>query len=217
MEYNTQRIKLIIPEYGRHIQDMVSYAKSIEDKKERQHFAEYVVKLMLQMSPSTKGGSEFEDKMWIHFFKIADYDIDVIPPNGTVPKKEDFSLTPNQIDYPERNRNYRHYGQLVQKMVESCIKMEEGFKKEEYKEIIGSFMKLAYKNWSREHYVNDEVIKEELKNLSNGELIIAEDVQLNKIRAANKSYSNSSNQKSRRKNSKNAKNYKSHSKKYKKR
>ena len=70
--------------------------------------------------------------------------------------------------------------------------MEEGPKKEEFKNVIGSYMKLAYKNWSREHYVNDEVIKGELKNMSEGKLLIADDIVLNKIKAANKAPTNNS-------------------------
>ena len=35
MKYNTEREKLIIPEYGRHVQKMVAHATSIEDSKEK--------------------------------------------------------------------------------------------------------------------------------------------------------------------------------------
>ena len=35
LEYNSERSKLIIPEYGRHIQKMVEHAVTIEDDAER--------------------------------------------------------------------------------------------------------------------------------------------------------------------------------------
>ncbi len=38
MEYNSSREELIIPEYGRHVQNMVRHARSIENSKERQQF-----------------------------------------------------------------------------------------------------------------------------------------------------------------------------------
>lgn len=192
LTYNTEQEELIIPEYGRNLQQMIQFAKTIEDDTERQNFAEYIVDLMLQMATSSRNNNEFRDKMWLHFFKIANYDIKVMPPNGEIPKSEESKLTPDQVTYPINNSSYRHYGQFVQKLIEKAIEMEEGPKKEDFKNVIGSYMKLAYKNWSREHYVNDEVIKGELKNMSKGKLIIAEDIVLNKIKAANKAPSNNS-------------------------
>ena len=186
MTYNTEQVNLIIPEYGRNIQNMIEFAKTIEEDDERQRFAEYVVDLMLQMATNSRNNNEFRDKMWLHFFIIAKYDIKVTPPNGVIPKSEESQLKPLKVEYPKNNSKYRHYGQFVQKLIEKAIAMEEGPKKEEFKNIIGSYMKLAYKNWSREHYVNDEVIKEELKNMSEGQLLMDEDIVLNKIRAANK-------------------------------
>ena len=186
MTYNTEQEKLIIPEYGRNIQNMIEFCKTIEEDEERQAFAEYIVDLMLQMATSSRNNIEFKDKMWLHFFKIADYDIKVTTPAGEVPKREESQLRPLKVEYPKNNSAYRHYGQFVRKLVEKAIAMEEGPKKEEFKNIIGSYMKLAYKNWSREHYVNDEVIKEELKRMSQGKLTMDDDVVLNKIRAANK-------------------------------
>lgn len=201
MTYNTEQVQLIIPEYGRNIQNMVEFAKTIEEDEERQRFAEYIVDLMLQMATSSRNNNEFRDKMWLHFFIIANHDIDVTPPNGIIPKSQESLLQPLKVEYPKNNSKYRHYGQFVQRLVEKAILMEEGPKKEEFKNIIGSYMKLAYKNWSREHYVNDEVIKEELKNMSEGQLLMDEDIVLNKIRAANKAPTHSHNPSSSRRSS----------------
>ena len=43
MEYNTTRSGLSIREYGRHIQKMVDYILTIEDKKKRQEQAHVVI------------------------------------------------------------------------------------------------------------------------------------------------------------------------------
>jgi hypothetical protein len=43
---------------------------------------------------------------------------------------------------------------------------------------IGSYMKLAYKTWNREHYVSDEVIKNDLDILSNGRLSLDENSRI---------------------------------------
>ena len=46
LEYNTQRGKLIISEYGRHIQKMVEHAVGLTDRTERQKMANGIIELM---------------------------------------------------------------------------------------------------------------------------------------------------------------------------
>ena len=47
--YNTRREQLIMPEYGRTIQDMVDVALQIEDREERNRCASYIVSVMARM------------------------------------------------------------------------------------------------------------------------------------------------------------------------
>lgn len=46
MEYNTQKKKLLLPEYGRNIQKMVDYLLTIEDREERTRAAKTVIDVM---------------------------------------------------------------------------------------------------------------------------------------------------------------------------
>lgn len=69
---------------------------------------------------------------------------------------------------------FRHYGASVQKLIEKAIEMPEGPKKEGLVEVIASYMKLAYKTWNKEHYVSDDIVKEDLIHLSNGKLELHE-------------------------------------------
>lgn len=52
--------------------------------------------------------------------------------------------------------------------------MPEGPKREGFAEVIASYMKLAYKTWNKEHYVSDDIVKEDLEILSNGQLVLHE-------------------------------------------
>ena len=52
--------------------------------------------------------------------------------------------------------------------------MPEGSKKEGFVEVIASYMKLAYKTWNKEHYVSDDIVKEDLESLSDGQLALHE-------------------------------------------
>lgn len=208
MTYNTQEANLVIAEYGRHIQNLVEFNKTIENDKERQEFAEQVIELMHQMNPSSKTTPEYKNKLWKHFFMIADYDINVSPPGGEVPKAEDRVIRPEIIEYPSIESEFRHYGHNVRLLMEKAIAMEDGPVKDGFVETIASFMKLAYKNWNREHYVSDEIILEDLKSLSKGKLSVAEDKSLDTLTSAVKpkkrrSSSSSNNSNNRRRNSRN--------------
>lgn len=59
--------------------------------------------------------------------------------------------------------------------------MEPGQKRDEFSQIIGSYMKMAFKNWNKEHYVSDELIKNDLLQMSKGQLAIDENVQFNNL------------------------------------
>ena len=66
MEYNTNRPKLTLPEYGRNVQKMVDYAMTIADRAERQQCAETIIRIMGRMFPQQKGTEDFERMLWDH-------------------------------------------------------------------------------------------------------------------------------------------------------
>ena len=212
MTYNSQEDHLIISEYGRNVQNLVRHCKTIEDPKDRQEFAEQLVELMYRMNPQSKNVLEYKTKLWKHLFKIAEYDIDVTPPNMEAPSKAEDQLKPDSIEYPIKEREFRHYGHNVRIMMEKAIAMEEGPIKQSFVEVIGSFMKLAYKNWNREHYVSDEIILEDLHSLSKGQLKVEENRSLDTLTAAvrNKPQRRRPNNKSN--NNRGRRNYKSNNK-----
>ena len=64
MDYNTQREKLIMPEYGRGIQQMVEHCKTIENKEERLLCAKTIVDTMANMAEQTADKEDFQKKLW---------------------------------------------------------------------------------------------------------------------------------------------------------
>lgn len=205
MTYNSQEELLIISEYGRHIQNLIFFNKEIENPEERQAFAEQVIDLMYQMNPQSKNTHDYRHKLWKHFFLIADYDIDVTPPSGLKPSPADNVRVVDPVEYPINESKFKHYGHNVRILMEKAIKMEDGPIKEGFVETIASFMKLAYKNWNREHYVSDEIILEDLKSLSNGQLSVSQNSSLDTLTSAVriKKKKNNNNNNNRRRSSKN--------------
>ena len=179
MEYNSNREPLIIAEYGRHVQKMINHVKTIEDKENRQFFMEQIVQLMGQMQPNVKSTPEFVNKLWNHAFMIAGYEVEVDVPEGVEIAKITERRHPPKLPYPVKNMKFRHYGYNVQRLIDKAGKMEDAEKKEIFGNAIGSYMKLAYKTWNHDHYVNDEVIKRDLKAMSENDIDLDDSVQLN--------------------------------------
>ncbi len=176
IEYNTSRDELIMPEYGRHVQEMIQYAKSIPDLKMRQAYVEKIVDLMYIMNPQGKNVEDYRERLWKHAFQIAEYDLNgVVPPSGIIPTPDDKAKKPEKIDYPESEARFRHYGHYVQLLIKKAKEMEDGPIKQGLVASISSYMKLAYRTWNRDHYVSDEVIKADLVALSDGKLSMPSD------------------------------------------
>ncbi len=171
-EYNSERPNLIIPEYGRHIQKMIEYTKTIEDPKKRQRSAEAIIDLMNQMVPQGRQEEDYVDKLWKHFFRIAEYQIDVTPPSGKKPEQHDLAKDLSTLPYSQTDLKYRHYGKNVNTMIARAIEMEDGPIKDGFIHTIASYMKLAYKNWNKDHYVSDENIVTDIHIISAGRLSI---------------------------------------------
>ncbi|MBR9921831.1 MAG: DUF4290 domain-containing protein [Bacteroidetes bacterium] len=181
MDYNSQRELLVIPEYGRNVQNLIAHAKTIENKEERQAFVEEIVQLMMQMNPQNKNMDDFRERVWNHLLRIANFELEVDPPEGVVTTPEEARKSPDQVPYPAAEYRFRHYGHNVQQLIDKAISMEEGPKRDEFVSVIGSYMKLAYRTWNREHYVSDEVILGDLESLSGGKLKLADDLSIDNL------------------------------------
>ncbi|AVR46458.1 DUF4290 domain-containing protein [Christiangramia fulva] len=168
LEYNSERSKLIIPEYGRHLQKMVEHAVSIEDDKERNKVAQSIISVMGNMNPHLRDVPDFQHKLWDQLFIISDFKLDVDSPFPK-PTPEMLAERPEGLDYPENNPKYRFYGNNIKKMIDEVKDWEESDLKEALVLSIANHMKKSYLNWNRDT-VDDKVIFDHLKELSNGKL-----------------------------------------------
>ncbi len=168
LEYNSERSKLIIPEYGRHLQKMVEHAVSIEDDKERNKVARSIIAVMGNMNPHLRDVPDFQHKLWDQLFIISDFKLDVESPFPK-PSREMLEERPDKLEYPENNPKYRFYGNNIKRMIDEVKDWEEGDLKEALVLSIANHMKKSYLNWNRDS-VDDNVIFDHLKDLSHGKL-----------------------------------------------
>lgn len=155
-------------EYGRHIQKMVEYLLTIEDKKTRQDQAMIVIELMGFLNPHLKNVEDFRHMLWDHLFFISDFKLDVDSPYP-IPQKETYKAKPEPMDYPKRHPRYSHLGKNLELVIDKALKEQDAEKKSGFSNAIAYYMKLAYSNWHKE-LVHDDAIRSELNKITDGEL-----------------------------------------------
>lgn len=170
MEYNTTRGPLILPEYGRNVQNMIAYAMEIENREERNRAAQAIIEVMGQLNPHLRDVDDFRHKLWTHLFVMSDFKLDVDSPYEK-PKPEVLAERPEIMEYPKSKIKYGHYGQYTQKILETAKDVIDEKEKEFMKNTMANFMKkqfLAYNNDA----VENNVIAMQLKELSKDELVL---------------------------------------------
>lgn len=168
MEYNTTRNHLIMREYGRHIQKMVEYLLTIENKEERQRNAYAVIELMGFLNPHLKNVEDFRHKLWDHLFLISDFTLDVESPYP-IPTRETLKARPERLSYPKRYPKFNHLGKNIEVVIDKALHEENPEKKQGFANAIAYYMKLTYSNWHKE-LVHDDAIQTELSTMTKGEL-----------------------------------------------
>ncbi|MBX2845164.1 MAG: DUF4290 domain-containing protein [Saprospiraceae bacterium] len=205
MEYNTVREGLRLPEYGRHIQKLVSYAQTLEDRAERQDVVEQIIQMMGFLNPNLKNEADFKHKLWDHIFTISNFELECDSPYPK-PTPETVYAKPEPLPYPNHRIKYRHYGMNLEAMIKKAAAMEDEEKKAEFTRLIAMFMKRTYSNYNKEG-VNDEIIRGDIARISNGELEIAEDQAIRVKTYNNKNKNRRRNNNNNGNNNKNKKRY----------
>ena len=168
MEYNTTRSYLIMREYGRHIQKMVEYLLSLEDKEKRQRNAMTLIELMGFLNPHLKNVEDFRHKLWDHLFLISDFKLDVESPYP-IPTREKLKAKPDPLGYPKRYPRFNHLGKNIEIVIEKALDEENPEKRQGFANAIAYYMKLTYSNWHKE-LVHDDNIQSELQTITDGQL-----------------------------------------------
>lgn len=168
MEYNTTRNHLVIREYGRHIQKMVEYLMSLEDREQRQKNAYVVIELMGFLNPHLKNVEDFRHKLWDHLFLISDFKLDVDSPYPK-PTPETLKAKPEPLPYPKRYPRFSHLGKNLELVIDKALKEDNPDKRQGFANAIAYYMKLAYTNWHKDT-VHDDAIQSELTSITQGQL-----------------------------------------------
>ncbi len=170
MEYNTSLPGMIIPEYGRNVQKMVHHLLSIENDEERNKQAQNLIEIIGNLNPQVRDVPDFRHKLWDHLYIMSEFKLNVESPYPK-PSEESFREKPELVPYPKNNRKYRHYGNVIRKMIDYAVAQPAGEEKEKLKIAIANHMKKTYLIWNKDT-VDDAVILREMNDLADGQLVL---------------------------------------------
>lgn len=168
LQYNTEREHLIIPEYGRHMQKMINYAKSRETKEERNKLAIAIIAIMGNLQPHLRDVPDFHHKLWDQLYIMSDFGFDADFPYDK-PSREVLEARPDPLEYPQNYPKYRFYGNNIKTMIDVANTWEEGEMKEALVYTIANHMKKCFLIWNKDT-VDDVVIFNHLFDLSDGKI-----------------------------------------------
>ncbi|MFI3319722.1 MAG: DUF4290 domain-containing protein [Rikenellaceae bacterium] len=184
--YNYTRGKLVLPEYGRHIQEMVDSLLTIEDRAERNRQARAVIAVMGNLNPLLRDTADFTHKLWDHLFIIADFKLDVDSPYEQ-PTRQVLMAKPRKMAYSQGRIRHKHYGKYVPKIIKQLSEEKDEAAVARAVDNIARYMRSKGFEYNQEH-PNNELIIKDIKMMSNGSIEINEDA-INNIRSDYKSNS----------------------------
>lgn len=171
MEYNTKREKIEIMDYGRNVYKLVQYAKGIEDRGRRTQVAEAIVNVMAQVNPHVRDHVDYRRRLWDHLMVLAGGELDVDTP-FEVSHDPSLRFSPKKLDYSDGNIRYRHYGRILERMIEKVSGMAEGEERTVLEAQLAEALKRNYLAWNRDS-VDDDVIIDQMERVSGGKIHIA--------------------------------------------
>ena len=166
LKYNTQLKKLILPEYGRNLQQMVDHCITIEDREERTQCAYSIIATMGNLFPNLRDMDDFKHKLWDHLAIMSDFKLDIDYPCEVI-KPENLKTSPDKIEYKSSPIKFRHYGKNLELMIAKAATMEDGEEKDVLISYIANHMKKLMLAVNSEGVENAKILKD-LRDYSYG-------------------------------------------------
>ena len=181
LDYNTEREKLAMPEYGRNVLKMVRQLKEIPDRDKRSEQARAVVRVMELLNPQVHAEENWEHKLWDHLFIIAGYDLDVDAPYPA-PEAAELSAPPMTIPLKDKPVKATHYGRNIESIIDLIAGEPDGEQKTAMIHQLATYMRQQYLIWNKDS-VADTTIFQDIERLSDGRIHVPEGMTLSKISA----------------------------------
>ena len=168
LDYNTQREKLVLPEYGREVQSMVDYAVALPTKAERQSCANAIIAIMRRMFSQSADAEGFERKLWDHLAMMSNFKLDIDYPFD-VTEAQTILSKPEPMTYPMNNIPVRHYGKMMFELFDKLKTMPEGPDRDALVRMVANQMKRDLMVWGHGSS-DDENVASDLAYFTDGKV-----------------------------------------------
>lgn len=179
LDYNTERERLSMPEYGRNVLRMVEHLREIPDRAKRSEQARAVVKVMEVLNPSVRQQENYSQKLWDQLYMIAGFDLDIDSPYPC-PVEESFSTEPLAVPMKDEKIKAAHYGRNIEKIINLLCEEPDGEVKSEMIRCLGIYMRQQYLIWNKDS-VSDETIFADIEKLSDYRLRVPDGLSLGRL------------------------------------
>lgn len=168
LDYNTQREKLVLPEYGREVQSMVDYAVTLPTKAERQSCANAIIAIMRRMFSQSADAEGFERKLWDHLAMMSNFKLDIDYPFD-VTEAQTILSKPEPMTYPMNNIPVRHYGKMMFELFDKLKTMPEDPDRDALVRMVANQMKRDLMVWGHGSS-DDEKVASDLAYFTDGKV-----------------------------------------------
>jgi hypothetical protein len=157
---------MLLPEYGREIQKMVDYAVSLPSRDERLKCARSIVRMMLTKVPQIRDNANYEQTLWDHLYLMSGKQLDIDWPFD-VSGAEKIHAKPQPIPLPQNRIRMRHYGRLVEELLDKLKNMPQGKERDELTRLTANQMKRDLMQWGHGS-ADDEKVADDMARLTDG-------------------------------------------------
>ena len=168
MEYNTLQKKMILPEYGRHVHQMVQHAIEIKDRDQRNIAAQTIIGVMGSLMPHLREVPDFKHKLWDHLFIISEFKLDIDAPYPP-PSHTEMVEKPNVVPYPQAHIRQKHYGKILVDMIRETAKLRDCPQRDSLIQLLATQMRKSYVTWNRSELNNEQIIQD-IWDISDGKI-----------------------------------------------
>lgn len=140
LRYNTQLERLVLPEYGRNIQQMVDHCVTIADREERNRCARTIVTAMGNLFPELRDSEASRHKLWDHLAVMSNFKLDIDWPCEVI-TADRLDRVPDKIPYPSTSIRLRQYGRDIEQMIVKATVMDPGEERDALVILIAGQMK----------------------------------------------------------------------------
>ena len=168
LDYNTQRERLVLPEYGREVQQMVDYCVSLKSRAERQRCANTIIAVMERMMPHTYENKDYRQKLWDHLALMSGFQLDIDYPCD-ITEAQKMLQKPAPMRYPMKRIPVRHYGNMMFEVFELLKNLPNGAERPELTRLAANQMKRDLVLWGHGSS-DDEKVASDLADYTDGKI-----------------------------------------------